>query len=342
MPEAPKKVITPELIKLADQLEAIFAPHAHAQRITAYNNAKEFGNGADEQDLRMVHYTSAEAALKIIQTKRIWFRNTTCMSDYREVEHGFAILKNYFSDDSKMRAFTGALDEIAPGCAREAIDRFDKRWNHLRFNIYVISASEHAKKENDHGRLSMWRAFGGGSARVALVLRIPKHSEAAMALNLFFSPVAYLTETEAHAELDKVTQNIASSSSFLRSVPKEMVTEYVFNTLLANVICLKHEGFQEEREWRAIYTPTLRESKLVASSTQVSEGIPQLVYELPLDVTHDPILADLDFPLIFERLIIGPSQYPWAMFEAFVLALVTAGVSDPGKRISNSLIPIRT
>jgi len=38
-----------------------------------------------------VHYTSAEAALSIIGDKRVWIRNTTCMSDFREVEHRFDI-----------------------------------------------------------------------------------------------------------------------------------------------------------------------------------------------------------------------------------------------------------
>jgi hypothetical protein len=325
-----------------ERLEGIFRPYAQFQRINAYKHAREFGDGTSEQDLRLVHYTTADSALKIINTKRIWMRNTACMADYRELEHGYEILARYLSDDERKAAFTNALERVAPGCAREAIDIFRNRWSELRGSIYVVSVSEHAKKEDSHGRLSMWRGFGGATARVALVLKVPRYSEASIALKLLFSPVAYLTEAETRDVLDQVTRNISENSDFLRSVPRPDVVVNVFAVLLAGVICLKHEGFQEEREWRAIYLPTLNSSSLMQCSTKVIEGVPQIVYQLPLDVTHDANLADLEFSQIFERLIIGPSQYPWVMKEAFAKALTSARVPNAAERVVNSFIPIRT
>src|ERR1039458_4464080 len=91
--------ITDEQLQLAFQLESIFMPQAKRQRDAAHTRLKESGIG-DEQ-LRFVHYTSAEAALKIIRSKRLWMRNTTCMSDYREVRHGYDILYKFFFDKSK-------------------------------------------------------------------------------------------------------------------------------------------------------------------------------------------------------------------------------------------------
>jgi hypothetical protein len=61
------------------RLEAIFHPLATMHREGLFTDA----TGA-----RFVHYTSAESALKIITSKRLWMRNTTCMADYREVRHG--------------------------------------------------------------------------------------------------------------------------------------------------------------------------------------------------------------------------------------------------------------
>jgi hypothetical protein len=66
----------PEHLKVPAQLERIFMPMAFEQR-------EEFH--ARDSSARFVHYTSAEAALSIIRSKRIWMRNTTCMADYREV-----------------------------------------------------------------------------------------------------------------------------------------------------------------------------------------------------------------------------------------------------------------
>jgi hypothetical protein len=54
------------------------------------------------------------------------------------------------------------------------------------------------------------------------------------------------------------------------------------------------------------------------------------------------VLAELDIAAMFDRLIIGLSPYPQAMYEAFKIALSTAGVVDAGSKIVASLIPIRT
>jgi hypothetical protein len=95
--------LTEEQFQLAYQLESIFMPQAKRQRDEA--NSKILETGRNDGQLRFVHYTSAEAALKIIHSKRLWMRNTTCMSDYREVLHGYDMLYRFFSDKSKGTAF---------------------------------------------------------------------------------------------------------------------------------------------------------------------------------------------------------------------------------------------
>src|SRR2546421_519490 len=124
-------------------------------------------------------------------------RNATCMADYQEVQHGFNMLNSFFSDGSN-NPLIRALDACVPEAANEAISSFNQWWNDIRFNTYITSIAEHDEKEDTHGRLSMWRAFGGNSARVAIVFYLPWYTAAVHALNLFFSPVGYLTEPEVH------------------------------------------------------------------------------------------------------------------------------------------------
>jgi hypothetical protein len=72
--------------QLGMKLESIFMPHVRQQRDAAYNKQPESVNAQfGRVQLRCAHYTSAEAALRIINSKCLWMRNTTCMSDYREV-----------------------------------------------------------------------------------------------------------------------------------------------------------------------------------------------------------------------------------------------------------------
>jgi hypothetical protein len=62
---------------------------------------------------------------------------------------------------------------------------------------------------------------------------------------------------------------------------------------------------------------------------------------LPLDSTVSDALGDLDLSRMFDRLIIGPSPYPWVMYEAFTAALTKAGVMEAETRVFTSGIPIR-
>jgi hypothetical protein len=334
--------LTPQRLEFLIKLEGIFMPAARKRRDELYRRNANTGPVLDSA--RFVHYTSAEAALSIITNKRIWMRNAMCMSDYREVQHGFEILQRFFSEKSKLDVFVAALDDCAPGAAMEAINLFNQNWNTTRFHTYIASISEHLTDEDQHGRLSMWRAFGGNTARVAFVFNIPWNSGGALALNLMFSPVDYLSEGQAHQTLFDVVANIKANHDFLRSLERQVIVDSVFAMLISAVTCLKHEGFREEREWRAIYSPYRLKSDLMESSIKVIAGVPQTVYSIPIDEKASPALAGLEFSRIFDRLIIGPSQYSWPMYETLAPALVQAGVPpDVVKaRVCISGIPIRT
>jgi hypothetical protein len=316
------------------RLEAIFVPLALEQR------NRFLAEQADPSCLRFVHYTSAKAALSIINSKRLWMRNVTAMDDFREVQHGFDILNGIVSDAHIRESLNGALDACAPGAAEEAIAHFNTWWNDIRFNTFVTSVSEHVDTEDMHGRLSMWRAFGGGEPRVAIVFKVPLTALDLGVLNLVFSPVAYLTKPQMETEFRRVIANVNSERDFLRTLSKEDIVQVVFNMLVSAVSCLKHEGFKEEREWRLIYAPKRWPSDHIERSTEIVRDVPQIVYKVPVDEKKWADLKPLDLSTIFDRLILGPSQYPWSMIEAFFDALRGAGVDSPNIRASE--IPLRS
>jgi hypothetical protein len=142
--------------------------------------------------------------------------------------------------------------------------------------------------------------------------------------------------------MEEAIGNIRINCEFLRSLDRGVILGSIFNRLFASVTCLKHEGFREEQEWRAIYCPNRNSSPLMEKSVEVIDGVPQTIYKLPLDASVSPILADLEFSDLFARLIIGPSPYPMVMYEAFVVALKNAGVKEAEKKVCISEIPIRS
>ena len=320
-------------------LESIFMPQVGRQREAAIKRQTKQGN-APPSYLRFAHYTSAEAALSIIERKRFWMRNVLCMPDYGEVQLGMEYLRDFLDQRPNYDLFVSEFDQCASGAAHEALTRFDEWERDIRLDTYVSCISEHDSDEDAHGRLSMWRAFGSGT-RVAIVLRIPLQSTVALGLRIIFSPVAYLNKDQAHGVILEILKNVKENRDYVKSFDRTIVIAYILMMLIAGVTCLKHEGFQEEREWRAIYSPNRLESSLMKSCRKFVNGIPQIIYELPLDVTVSPALNDLDFSRVFDRLIIGPSPYPWVLYKAFAGALKDAGVDQASERVHVSGIPIR-
>jgi hypothetical protein len=321
------------------RLERIFHPYATEQM-------EAFIKGQPDGKVSFVHYTSAKAALGIIESKRVWMRNITGMCDYSEVLYGRSLLQEVlFQDDRKnLQALTEAVDACAEGAAYEALRSFDQMWNDIRTNTYVACVSEHCKEEDEHGRLSMWRAFGGTDIPVALVFKFPPSVLNLGVFNLVVSPVAYFGKEHVQAELRRVVNGINDSREYLKKLGREQLTRSLHNMLVAAVTCIKHGGFKEEREWRLIYGPIRWPSLLIEQERETKEvgGIPQIIYKIPLDAniaSAPEAIKELDFAHLFDRLIVGPATYPYSMLGAFAIALRKAGIPEP--QIVSSGIPIR-
>ena len=67
-------------------------------------------------------------------------RNTTCMIDYREEQHGLDALNRLFGVDKHKTAFVAALDECFPNSAQEAFTRFDKWWQNTLAETQPLNA----------------------------------------------------------------------------------------------------------------------------------------------------------------------------------------------------------
>lgn len=318
---------TPEQLALGEKLTEILMPYATDRRKILR-----------ERNGRFVHYTSAAAGLNIIKAKTLWVRSTTAMSDYSEVQHGNITLGNHPS----LKPLLEFMDAELNGVGSEARTLFQQWWSDIQLQTFLGSISEHDPSEDQHGRLSMWRAFARTTARVAIVFRLPFTPGFAQPLRLLLSPVAYFTTEELAAELKSVQDSIKNNLDFLRATDRAVVVGFAFFMLMLGVVCLKHEGFKEEREWRIIYSPKRMESPVISSAIEVIDGVPQTVYKVPLDGGGQRGLEALDFPKIFDRVIIGPSQYPWVMKEAFIEVLKSAEIADADQRVFISGIPIRT
>lgn len=294
-----ESIWTPQQMEFAIKIENILMPSVRRQRDLAYQN---------KLSSQFVHYTSAESAIEIIKNKELWLRSTTCMDDYMEVQHGFQLINKFFSDETRKRSFIDALNLCHVDIGQQAIEQFNQWWRNIQFSSYIASVSKHDPTEDLHGRLSMWRGFGGNTARVAIVANFPWHSQSQAALQVMFNPVSYAGQEEVLQNLTNICSAIGSASEFLKTVPRQNLLAHILNMLITAVTCSKHEGFHEEREWRLLYSPEIIQSPLITRSTETVKGVPQIIYKLPLDSKQHPVLEGGDFSQIFERLIICSSR----------------------------------
>lgn len=288
---------------------------------------------------KFVHYCSAEAAFHIIKSNRMRLRNAAVMNDFMEIEHGTACLAHAWHSDVGER-FRSVVDEIFPGVTDE-LAKFIDGWSpHFRADTFITCLSEHDSAEDDLGRLSMWRAYGG-TAGVAVVLNPGVFLRPSDALPAFTSPVAYLSEESFKTEFAKVTDNIQTNAEFLRDGGRDSLFSNLFHTFRLAMLCTKHPGFAEEREWRIVYAPSLNKSDRIRPSVELIRGVPQIVHSIPFQNYPDEDFMGAELPDLVHRIIIGPTEFPQQLRVATISLLEDAGVQDAASKVVCSTIPLR-
>ncbi len=307
----------------------ILHPYALKQHLRVLNGGTRF-----------VHYSSADAAMSILRNKEVWMRNSSCMNDFLEVRYGLDRLYRAYRDTETGKKFQAVLNRIFDKVTID-IERVFNSWTpHLLLNTYFTCVSEHDDSEDAFGRLSMWRAYGG-AASVAFVLNNSVFlNPSGEGLKAYASPIAYLDDQAFEKQLGEIGDNISRESDFLRTQGREATIGRIFNVLMFAAVCTKHLGFAEEREWRVVYCPALGESPYLKKEIRVISDVPQPIYKIPLENIAE---ADLraSIPDLLDRIIIGPTQYPFVLGQAFEQLLTEAGVQDAANKIRISDIPLR-
>ena len=292
----------------------------------------------DEQS-RFVYYTNAETALKIIRNKEIWFRNAAVMNDFSEISYGLSLTKRVFASDagaqfwSVVTTIFHSQEIIDKVC--NMLDEWEADW---RLETFLFCVSLHDQTEDKRGRLSMWRAYGDA----ALVFKRNASWDSSNQLGVYMMPVNYFMEAELLNQLSKVTSAIEKNSEYIRSLGEQKISEWIWFMVFLNAIGTKHPGFSEEKECRFYFRPTEINETVLKSDHVVIKGIPQEIWKFPLHDEPQNGLNNFDIPSILDRIIIGPTRYPYVTLRTYQAELIKAGVKDVENRIVLSDIPLRT
>lgn len=291
-------------------------------------------------DMSFVQYTSAFAAMSIIRNKEVWLRNTQCMNDFSEVKYGLNCLAKALNDSEPGNKFKVLLNDMFPGLYEEFSNIFDSWIPSFINDTYIASLSEHPVSEEHFGRLSMWRAYGG-DVSVAIVLNKQPFMSDSDALKAYTSPVLYLDVDTFPQEIEALADRIQLNKKLITDQGKSKLLRYLFHVFQYAILCTKHPGFQEEKEWRVIYNPGLERSELIKLEIEVIDGMPQKVCKIPLVKYQDPKLTGTAIPDLIEKIIIGPNTNQLVLGDAFIELLNEAGSENSQNKIVYSGIPLR-
>lgn len=286
---------------------------------------------------RFAYYTSADTAFKIISNEELWFRNTTVMNDFSEISYGLLLIETAFRTEHGTR-FKESVEDIFQDTIKSADDLLNGWMADWRLETYIACISVHLDDEDRSGRLSMWRAYGD----TAVVVKNTPMVAVTNLLSVYSIPVMYLTQEAFNDRLKQITNNILINRKYLQALGKDTLATFIHQMLFLTAIGTKHPGFMEEQEWRLYYRPNQEPSELMKERIEVLGGVPQTLYALPLK--HDPEhgLFGADIPSLLDRIIVGPTQYPYVSVRAFKKLLATKAVPDYESKVFASDIPLRT
>lgn len=285
---------------------------------------------------RLVYYTSADTAMKVLRNQELWFRNATVMNDFSEISYGLGLIQAVFSGPEGAR-FREAVEDIFPDTIKRA-EKLLSGWEHdWKFETYLACVSIHNPEEDKRGRLSMWRAYGD----TALVVNNTPMTAVTDLLAVFSIPVLYISIEGFTEHLSKITDAILINRKYLQDLGQDTLVNYIHNMLFRFAIASKHPGFREEDEWRLYYRPNERKSPAMTEETHVLGSVPQKIYKLRLADEPEIGLHGADIPSLLDRIIVGPTEFPYMSYKAFVSVLDGLGVEDADSKVVISDIPLR-
>lgn len=262
------------------------------------------------------------------------------MNDFSEVQHGISCLQEAWNSEAGI-ALQAMLNRIKDGLQDELAALFDGHSERLRRGTYIVSLSEHENHEDQFGRLSMWRAYGGRSG-VALVLNSTAFEAETDEMHVFSSPVIYKDVKQFTEWFQGWASALINQESNLNALGAEVIQNILFMVFRSFALCTKHPGFKEEREWRVFYSPMFEgDSDWIEPAVEIIGGVPQHLMKLHLKDDAAKHITGVAPKTLINRVIIGPCDYPIQVRAAIGDAMTKAEIDNPLDIMWMSLIPLR-
>ena len=295
---------------------------------------------------QLLHFTKLATLKEIVRTKSVVLFNALTMTDREEVAGNLLVLRRHLSSASQLRALLDQLNGLLSSAfAQQFLAHFEKIVANDFFGTYVFCLSE---EHTDHpeGRLSMWRAYGGDGAGVAIGFKTALiQSRWDAPAPVLFYKVRYENEGQMLATAGTLLKTFASLSPKIRPIftsKPDIVFDALYQLLLIVAATRKHPGFSEESEWRVIYASNFGDgSSMLQPDTFAFGNTVRLGYRLSLSQYltnfHPPAVMDD----LIGNVIVGPCDPQVPVAQAVEKLLADLGCKNPGAKIRLCQTPYR-
>lgn len=291
----------------------------------------------------LAHYTTMTVLEGMARNNEVWLANPLFMNDVDEVrfgiENGMHVVRDSkrlaesLGTDERRNVFFKALEEIYLAMAEQHV-----------LDYYVLCLSEHAPDDDD-GVLSMWRAYGGNGAGVAVVFDTAQLGVEAVSY-LVLGKVTYGTKDDLlqsiHLAVTRFVDRLTAPG-----VPTEslhLAAWMLFESLKFLALFSKHDGFKEEKEWRLVYLSERDSDKQLGKMLGYNVGPrgvePKLKFKVaPMEGLTVP---DMSLARVVDRLILGPTVATTIARAAVAQMLDRLDQPVLAKKLKASTIPFRS
>lgn len=265
------------------------------------------------------------------------------MNDFSEMRYGQQCLRSAWHNDDVGGKLKALLNDWYPDLGNRLEKEIESKEyvRTVQNETYLLSVSEHGDEnghEDKYGRLSMWRAYGGDT-NVAFIFNTEPFFDDSTGTPAICGPVLYADQEGFDRQFLRLVSNLKNNNVLIKEFGQDALRERVLRAIRFAVMSTKHPGFSEEREWRVLYfIDQLGASERIKRTVKTIAGVPQIVYEMALATDDDPSLLRSN---LIDRIIVGPTQYPQNIIEAFVEELVNNNIADAGEKVTYSGIPLR-
>lgn len=291
----------------------------------------------------LAHYTSVPVLEQIMKSNEIWMSNPLFMNDLHELRFGLLQGRHCFINSKELENAC-ETNEIYHRLINTFEQQFEDFHTNHALDTYVMCLTEHKTLDN-HGSLSMWRGYGAVGGGAAIIFDSSTLDMEDTSATLIIDKVKYETN---ESRIEWIKSKILALADFLQQQPQsnehiEVLVKLWLLRLKIFSLLTKHNGFEEENEWRVIYMSELdQEQKFhpMFSYAITSRGVePKLKLKI---IPNTGVLEDdISLDKLVNKIILGPTNSSTLHENSIKKMLNLIGKNSIALKVISSDIPFR-